>query len=252
MANENVKEYFKLDSLEPMPGHEAESTVSAVVLAPGSYAKGQVLAAVAGTGTAVDQVYTFAATSPASGTFRIVYSGVTDEITSALAYNANAATVQAALEALPSIGSGNVTVTGGPLGSTLTVTFGGDLAGKPITLTAISSVANGSSDLLSITVTATAAGKPAGGYFGKYVDGTLEPAIGLLKYPCYVNAKGEISVGPSEAGYTKISVPAYFTGVFQTKNITGLDANGVADLGKLLSGTTGTLTANNTVIRIGV
>lgn len=252
MANENVKEYFKLDSLEPVPGYEGESPLDAVVLAPGSYAKGQVLGQVAGSGTAVDQVYTFAATSPTGGTFRIVFSGVTDEITAELAYNANAAAVQAALEALPSIGAGNVTVTGGPLGSTLTVTFGGDLAGKPIVLTAISSATNSSSDLVAITVTATAAGKPAGGYFGKYDDSAIGVANGLLKYPCYVNSQGKISVGPSEAGYTKFAVPAYFTGVFQTKNLTGIDANGVADLGKLLSGTTGTLTANNTIIRIGV
>ncbi len=252
MANENVKEYFKLDSLEPMAGYEGESRLDAVVLAPGNYAKGQVLGQVAGTGTAVDQAYTFAATSPTAGTWRIVYSGVTDEITASLAYNANAAAVQAALEALPSIGTGNVTVTGGPLGSTLTVTFGADLAGKPIVLTAISSVTNVTPTLLVITVTETGAGKPAGGYWAKYDDSAIGVAKGLLKYPCYVNALGKISVGPSEAGYTKFAVPAYFTGVFQTKNMTGIDANAVADLGKLLSGTTGTLTANNTILRIGV
>jgi hypothetical protein len=44
-----------------------------------------------------------------SGTFTLSYAGST---TSAIAYNANAATVQTALETLPSLGVGNVTVSG--------------------------------------------------------------------------------------------------------------------------------------------
>lgn len=46
-----------------------------------------------------------------SGTFTLGYAG---QLTEPIAYNANAATVQAALEALSTIGSGNVTVTGDP------------------------------------------------------------------------------------------------------------------------------------------
>lgn len=64
--------------------------------------------------------------SPSGGTFTLTFDGQT---TSGIAYNANAATIQAALEALSNIGVGDVTVTGGPLpGSTVTVTFGGALA----------------------------------------------------------------------------------------------------------------------------
>jgi hypothetical protein len=44
-----------------------------------------------------------------SGTFTLGYAG---QLTSAIAYNANAATVQSALEGLSTIGAGNVTVTG--------------------------------------------------------------------------------------------------------------------------------------------
>jgi hypothetical protein len=47
----------------------------------------------------------------ASGTFRLGYAG---QLTSAIAYNATAATVRTALEALSTIGAGNVTVTGNP------------------------------------------------------------------------------------------------------------------------------------------
>ena len=254
MANENLIGRFGIPGLEPVPGTN-DATLDSVVLAAGSYEKGHALAQVAGTGTAVDQVYTFAATSPASGTFRLTVAGANGlEVTSALAYDAVAATVEAALEALPSVGTDNVAVTGGPLGSTLTVTFGGDLAGRPITMTAISSVANAGSDLLAITTTATAAGKPAAGYYAAYDDAVsaVNVAKKLLKYPCDVNTQGMVSTGPAEAGFTDSTAPAYTTGTFQTKNTYGLDANGITDLGKLLSGTSGTLTADGTVIRIGV
>lgn len=50
-----------------------------------------------------------------SGTFKLGWvSSTSSELTAVIPYNATAATVQAALEALPSIGAGNVTVTGDP------------------------------------------------------------------------------------------------------------------------------------------
>jgi hypothetical protein len=58
------------------------------------------------TGVSAVQSVTVAATS---GTFTLTFSGAT---TSALAYNATAAQVQAALEALPAVGAGNVAVAG--------------------------------------------------------------------------------------------------------------------------------------------
>lgn len=64
--------------------------------------------------------------SPTGGTFTLTYAGQT---TSGIAYNASAATVRSALEALSTVGYGNVDVTGsGPY----TVTFRGDLAGTNV------------------------------------------------------------------------------------------------------------------------
>lgn len=64
--------------------------------------------------------------SPAGGTYRLSFKG---QKTSALAYNANAAAIDTALEALPTIGTGNIAVTGtGPF----TLTFGGTLAKKNV------------------------------------------------------------------------------------------------------------------------
>ena len=61
--------------------------------------------------------------APTGGTFTLTYSGQT---TSGIAYNANAATVQAALEALSNIGPGNVSASGGALpGTAVKVRFVG-------------------------------------------------------------------------------------------------------------------------------
>lgn len=54
------------------------------------------------------------------GTFTLTYNGQT---TTAIAYNAAASAVQAALQALSNIGSGNVLVTGGPGPASYTVAF---------------------------------------------------------------------------------------------------------------------------------
>src|SRR5690606_33822259 len=66
----------------------------------------------------------------AGGQFKLSFGGDT---TGDLAYNATAAQVQTALRGLASIGSGNVTVTGGPGGSGGSVPYGiffeGALAG---------------------------------------------------------------------------------------------------------------------------
>ena len=62
--------------------------------------------------------------APTGGTFTLTYAGQT---TSNIAYNASAATVDAALEALSNIGAGDVAVTGSA-GGPWTVTFGTALA----------------------------------------------------------------------------------------------------------------------------
>lgn len=73
------------------------------------------------------------------GTFTLTYSGQT---TAAIAYTANPAAVQAALEALSTVGAGNVLVTLTTAGPTLetattvyTIEFVNDLGQKPLTVT---------------------------------------------------------------------------------------------------------------------
>ncbi len=88
-----------------------------------------------------NQTYTLTANAspPTAGTFTLTKSGQT---TGAIAYNATPAAVQSALEALSTIGAGNVVVSLTSLGPTLavansvyTIEFRGDLAQQAVTLT---------------------------------------------------------------------------------------------------------------------
>jgi hypothetical protein len=71
---------------------------------------------------------------PGGGTFslNVTYNGTTEE-TAAIAYNATAAAVQAAIEALTIVPTGGVTVTGSA-GGAWTVTFGGALTDEVLTV----------------------------------------------------------------------------------------------------------------------
>lgn len=76
-------------------------------------------------GTAERQTIT--PTTVTAGTFTLTFKGAT---TAPIAFNATAATIQAALESLSTIGVGNVAVAGGPINTTaVTVDFFGELQG---------------------------------------------------------------------------------------------------------------------------
>lgn len=92
--------------------------------------------------------------APTGGTYTLSFNGQT---TSALAFNAVAADIQAALVALSTIGAGNVTVTGsGPF----VVTFAGALApGYQPDITADGSLLTGGTSP-SVTVAHTVSGLP--------------------------------------------------------------------------------------------
>lgn len=92
------------------------------------------------------------------GTYIINFRG---QQTASLAYNATAAAIQAALEALGAIGSGNVAVTGGALpGTPATITFQGALAGL---------------DVPAVTITSSLTGG------GSYLVATPTPGVGYKK-----------------------------------------------------------------------
>ena len=115
--------------------------------------------------------------SPTGGTFTLSFGGQT---TSALAYNASAATVQAALQALSSIGAGNATVTTAVSGS-YAVTLTGTLASSAQLITATSSLVPASSSTLTYTGTAdiqvVTLGSPTGGTFTLSFGGQTTSAL---------------------------------------------------------------------------
>ncbi|MGZ3196538.1 MAG: hypothetical protein ACXU60_05505 [Croceibacterium sp.] len=82
------------------------------------------------TGTIVNDVQTLSVSGvPTGGSFTLTFNNQT---TAAIAFNATAATVQTALVALPGIGAGNVTCTGGPLpAASVTITFTNKLGLSP-------------------------------------------------------------------------------------------------------------------------
>ncbi|MEZ5101167.1 MAG: phage tail tube protein [Thermoleophilia bacterium] len=91
-----------------------------------------------------------------SGAFTLTFEGAT---TAALATNATAAAVQAALEALPNIGTGGVSATGGALPTAIDITFSGPLvAGRNVAALVVQS------DITGLTVATQTAGKGYGDY----------------------------------------------------------------------------------------
>lgn len=212
------------------------------------YPAGQVLGAV--TGAAANDVQTITITgTPDAGSIRVLMNG---EITAAIAFNATAATVAAALVALPSIGAGNVTVTGGPgPGTAWVVTGAGALANRRLpVMTAINSLTGGTAPAVAVVHTTLGTNGP--GLFAAYddtlSDGT-EVARALLKRRTRTHIDGTL-IDDVGLNTTKRAVFVYTGGYFLTSELTGLDAAGVADLGRLVVGTTGTLTATTTILKV--
>lgn len=110
--------------------------------------------------------------SPTGGTWTATFQGAT---TAAIAYNATAATVQSALEALTTIEPGDVTVTGSA-GGPYTVTFTGRFAGQDVAaMTASGASLTGGTSPGVTPSTTTAGGDSASDGTGKLAGFLLTP-----------------------------------------------------------------------------
>jgi hypothetical protein len=134
--------------------------------------------------------------TPTGGTFTLTFNG---ETTAAIAYNAAAAAVQSALEALPSVSANDIVVGGGPgPGAAYTLTFGANLAGQNVAqLTATGSFTGGTSPAVTVT-TGTAGG-------GTAVDG-LDVPRGFL-FNSIKMATGDANKGAplQERGFIRVA-----------------------------------------------
>jgi hypothetical protein len=168
------------------------------------------------------------------------YGGGTGLFT--LPYNANAATAQALIRAV--VGP-HVTVTGGALpGTPLVVTASGSFVYMAIGLMSVVSHTLSGGTNPAITIAHTTIGGNTG-QFGHYdaagPDNGLRTARRINAYEATTNSAGDITFGPvAVEGYHGEVFPgatAYVSGYFDTKELVGLDATAVGQLGRLIHGT---------------
>ncbi len=102
--------------------------------------------------------------SPSGGTFKLAFA---DQATAAIAYNVDAAGLVSALEALPNIATGDITVTGS--NPNFTVEFGGTLAGQDVPQMTLydNSLTGGTSPSVSIATTVQGRNYARAGMFNR-------------------------------------------------------------------------------------
>ena len=177
---------------------------------------------------AVNEIQTVSiAGGPTGGTFTLTYDGQT---TAAIAWNATAAAVDAALEALSNIGAGNVICTGPPPpGTAITVEFTGALAGQDVAL-------------MTIDTTNLTGGAPVGSVAETTTGRAVQGVLGGEATASLVNG-GKIRITDTASGYSSsdfamawsdsfLTLPSYFevstVGGDEVKNasITVFDSQG--------------------------
>jgi hypothetical protein len=143
------------------------------------------------TTAAVAEVQTLSITggTPTSGSFRLLYGAPTSGF---IQWNASAATVQGIIEAVSSIGVGNVVATGGPLpGTPITLTYAASLGNVENPIEASSTLSIGSA---VVTVNTPGA---AGSTADTITLGNAVPRVwgGNSSEPCpYTGDVGQITV----------------------------------------------------------
>jgi hypothetical protein len=149
----------------------------------GNYGAPYLSAGAPSAGTSEVQSLTTAGT-PAGGTFKLAYEGVTS---GTIGYNAGTAAVQAALDAMNTLGTGNTLVAGSALnnaaGSPTTITFQGNLAQKNV-----SSLTLANNSLTGGTVPSVTIGTPTPGADATARDAaTGELLIDVINGKLYIN-----------------------------------------------------------------
>ncbi len=125
-----------------------ESYIGVITLTAKTAGKRFAVTVSIGSGNNEKQVITLSGTAATGGTFTLSFGGQT---TGNIAYNASAATVETAFEALSSVGSGNCTVSGSA--GAWTIEFTGSLAGTNVALVTInvSNLTGGANEVQTIT-----------------------------------------------------------------------------------------------------
>lgn len=137
-----------------------------------------------GASNEVNTITSDAATPATAGDFTLTVNGVTS---AAIAFDADAADIQAALEAMSNIVPGDVVAVDSGSGTDLgdashvvTLTWGGNLAGQNITITADFTGISAGSDHVLATSTAGGSNPSDGGLIDAFLWAPDEPHVGLL------------------------------------------------------------------------
>lgn len=229
---------FSASRLDPLYDFEDALTLPANFVPGSTILKGTILGPVT---AAVNDVQTLTI-SATGGTYTISYTdpitGVV-KTTTALNYNDNAATQQAAMNVAGMLGTSGVAVTStGPW----IYTFSGTAyAGKAQPLLTVNTalLTGGTASFAHTT-----SGAPAGvlkAYASGNSDGSQIP-YGIAQYDMYIDALGNVYLGATSAisqwGEVRKDGPYYFAGTFDTSLLVGLDANAVtAAKWRLVNGT---------------
>lgn len=140
---------------------------------------------------AVDEAQTISSTAT-GGTFTLSFGGQT---TAALNWNSTFAQIDTALEALSTIGAGNVTCAGGPLPANVTVTFAGTLAGQDA---AMITVDNTNMTGGTASIAETTPGRAVQGILGSTATASL--------------LNGQIRITDATSGYSKSDLTMAYSG----------------------------------------
>jgi hypothetical protein len=229
MAQTAVVRRFSYDELLPLIDLEVAFKSATVVNLPPSstITKGTLLLPPNFAGTSAVQTIT----PPGSLTYTL--SGVNPLTnfawtTAALAFGANDATVQAAIDAVIN-GPGNTYSSGAGVApalvtvAALAVTFGGSLANYPVPLMTIATAGSGSPGVANTTPGVMPGTAPV--YAG---SGT--PAF-IMRYSLITDNAGNITFGAQaggiESGAIDVNANVYTKGTFDASLLVGLDANAV-------------------------
>ncbi|WP_330479851.1 hypothetical protein OG301_39250 (plasmid) [Streptomyces platensis] len=146
--------------------------------------------------------------APTGGTFTITFSGQT---TAAIAYNATAAVVQSALEALSNVAPGDIVVTGNA-GGPWTLTYGGQYLGENVgAVTTTESFTGGTTP--DITIATTTGGDTATATDGSQIFvGFLFTEVsfypGSVKVAAPLMVHGQIDVAKLPVAFDPTDAPA--------------------------------------------
>jgi hypothetical protein len=226
---------FSNVGLQPAYAPELAVTKQFRLKASTTYAAGQVLEEIIGTNALQKLVISGV---PTGGTFTLTFGAQT---TAGIAFGASNEVIRAAIEALSSVGAGNVKVTGGwnDTGGIWNIEWRGALgqAAQSTLTCAVTSLTGGSAAQATSSVTAGAAGTP--GTMGPYASTDSSPqgvARGILKYACTTDASNNITGPGGYWGETVLTASVYVSGFFNSADLTGLTDQNIGDFGSIVSG----------------